>query len=191
MRWKETKLAIKEFLLSAPEVSNPEKLRLTLRNLILVRVVVLSILLGSSSWGLLTTGAFSTQTYVVYWTFAITYALSLLNAWWLRYTRHPLLLGYAQLSGDAVLSTLAIYITGSSASITLYLLVIVAAACVFSRHGALILAAISGVCYAVLSSGLLPEEYGSSFSATPADFIWDLHLSGLSRYSQRIPGQPA
>ena len=164
-------MAAKAFLLSAPEVNDPKKLRETLRNLILVRVVILSILLGASSWGVLTTGSFGLQTYIIFWTFALTYAISLLNAWWLRYTKHPLLLGYAQLSCDAALSTIAIYITGSSASITLYLLVIVAAALVFSRHGALILAAIAGVCYAILASGILPDEYGNSTLASTADFI--------------------
>jgi hypothetical protein len=162
---------IKEFLFSPPELRHPEKLRRTLSQLILVRLIILTSLLVTSSWDVLFHGGTSPGTQLVFWSIGLTYAISGINAAWLWMTAHPRFFGYVQLTIDVLLATLAIYVTNSAVSISLYLLVIVAAALVFSRHGAVIIAAFSGLCYAFLASGLLLSPNGSRITASTSDIL--------------------
>ncbi|MCB0322053.1 MAG: sigma 54-interacting transcriptional regulator [Bdellovibrionales bacterium] len=161
---------VRDFLLSTPDHQDPEQLRETLSKLVLVRVIILSGLLSTHAWVWLVAGGKQSST----WLFSViglTYAVSAANALWLRKTSHIQRVGYLQLVVDVILSTLAIYVTSSLVSISLYLLIIVAAALMFSRHGAVIIAALSGLCYAALASGLLPPIGGKSFSAAPQDIL--------------------
>jgi two-component system, NtrC family, response regulator PilR len=162
---------VKELFLTTPEVKDPEKLRQTLGKLILVRVAILSILLGLSSWDLLVHSGASIATQPVFRSLGLIYGVSLVNALCLRYIKQPRFCGYGQLVIDVLLATLAIYVTNSTVSISLYLLAIVAAVLVFGRHGALITAAFSGLCYAVLASGLLPPIHGRLWSASTQDIL--------------------
>lgn len=156
---------------SNPESTDFEKLRRTLSQLILVRLVILTTLLVTTAWDILQHGAAQPDTHLVFWSIAITYAISGINATWLWFTKRLKQFGYGQFTVDVLLATLAIYVTNSAMSISLYLLIIVAAALVFSRHGTVVIAAFSGLCYAVLTSGLLPSPHGHTITASPADIL--------------------
>ncbi|MFN8392406.1 MAG: sigma 54-interacting transcriptional regulator [Bdellovibrionota bacterium] len=149
-----------------------DKLRRMLGKLILIRVAVLSIILGVTGWELLTAGAGPEPRSVTFWSFALIYGVSAANALLLRRVQRLALFAYVQLSVDVILATLAIYVTNSAVSIFLYLLVIVAAALVSSRKGAVVIAALSGICYALLMSGVLPPLSGHRSDANPLDILF-------------------
>jgi two-component system response regulator PilR (NtrC family) len=149
-----------------------ETLRSTLSRLILVRVGILSIILGIAAWELF--GSHLEQeprSITTFWSIGVIYAVSIVNALLLRSAKRLQLFAYGQLGVDVILATLAIYVTNSTVSIFLYLLVIIAAAVVSSRNGAVIIAALSGLCYALLMSGILPAINGMKPNATPLDIL--------------------
>lgn len=162
---------LREFFFSAPETKSPKELRVMLSRLILVRVVLLSMLLVNSSWSVLSNGPLEKGGMGVFWAFGTIYTVSLLNALLLRSTSWIRTVGYLQLLLDVLLATAAIFITNSAISIFLYLLVIVGAALIFSRHGAVIIAAFSGLCYGALASGLLQDSFSSTFTAGTDDIL--------------------
>ena len=159
------------FFSQTPIPSDPEQLRQTLGRLILFRVIVLSVLLGLSLYQVQQRVTTAEDMYLVFWPIALTYAISLLNAIWLRYTKNPKLFGYGQLFLDVILATLAIYATGSMMSVSLYLLVVLCASLVFGRNSAVAIAAIAGLCYSVLASGLISMPSGSLLGATSIDIM--------------------
>ncbi len=161
---------LKDFLLSTPEFKNPERLRETLSQLVLIRVLILSVLLSMSAWQLLASGSRESSS-VLFAVIGLTYGVSVLNALWIRRVAKLYLFGYVQLAIDVLLATLAIYVTSSLVSISLYLLIIVAAALLFSRHGAVVIAAFSGLCYSLLATGLLPDIGVRSFTARGTDIL--------------------
>ena len=150
----------------------PQKFRAILGKLILIRVGILSVILGIAGWEILSGdfagGAQSSTTFLA---IGMIFGVSLLNTLLLRSIKHLEIFAYAQLSVDVILSTLAIYITHSTLSIFLYLLVIIAAAVVAGRKGSVIIAALSGLCYAMLMSGLLPPISGQRMTATGLDIL--------------------
>ena len=147
---------VRDFFSAPPEIADPDQLRRTLGRLILMRVTIISLILGAKSYELLTAGQSGSQgTRLLFLAIAATFAISLINALHLKFTTNPARAGYLQLFLDVVLATLAIEVSNSTVSIVLYLLIIVAAAMVFSRFGAVIIAALCGVGWAALSSGLL------------------------------------
>lgn len=161
---------LKDFLLSTPEFKNPDRLRETLSQLVLIRVLILSVLLSMSAWQLLASGSKESSS-MLFAVIGLTYGVSVLNALWIRRVKKLYVFGYIQLAIDVLLATLAIYVTSSLVSISLYLLIIVAAALLFSRHGAVIVAAFSGLCYSLLATGLLPEIGNQGFTARGADIF--------------------
>jgi two-component system, NtrC family, response regulator PilR len=156
---------------SIPSVGEMARLRKTLVQLVLIRVMIMTVLLGTSSWDLLVHGAVNEQGKLVFWSIALTFALSIGNLLLIRNSDRLRLIGYIQFSLDVVLSSLVIYSTGSPVGISLYLLVIVAAAVVFNRAGAVIVAALAGLSYAVLASGLLPMPTSHDWRAMPHDIL--------------------
>jgi len=143
-----------------------------LGRLILLRVLILSTILGLASWDTLTeTSPTPLQSTNVFIAIGSIYALSALNATLLRRAKDLNLLAYFQLGLDVVFATLAIYITNSAVSIFLYLLTIVAAAVVSNRKGAVVIAAFSGISYALLMSGILPPFAGHRPSASSMDIL--------------------
>ncbi len=157
------------FFRSRPEIAHPDKLRRLLVELVVVRVMVVSLLLGASAWDLIKSVSPAGDKQMIFWPIAATYAISVVNVILLRKTKYLYAWGYGQLVCDVLLSSLVIYVTGSNASIFLYVLVILEAAVVFSRHGALIIAGCSGLAYALLN--LLPAAGGQHLSAKPSEIL--------------------
>lgn len=153
MRTALSTASLRDFLSAAPGSTEPEQLRRTLGQLVMMRVLVLSVFLGAKTYELLTGPSGDMR--LLFGAIGFTYAASLANVLYLKYTTKPVRAGYLQLALDVLLATLAIEVTNSTVSIFLYLLVIVAAAMVFSRFGAVIVAALCGIAWGALSSGLL------------------------------------
>jgi two-component system, NtrC family, response regulator PilR len=156
-------------LLSKPEITNSRKLRHTLFYLIFFRVLIVISLLLSSLWSVLASNADQSKITLIYWTLAVTVVISLGNALWLRKGRQLYILGYSQLVFDVVLSTIVVIVTGGTVSpfIFLYLLVILEATIIFKQHGAVIVAAFSGIAYAILVSDVLPTLGNEKVVASP------------------------
>lgn len=158
----------RQYLLSSPQYMEGIKFKNALWMLIFFRVIILLVVLGISGWIQLGEKHTAQDFVYVYWPIAITLAISVLNALWLRYAKHPHQLGYFQLATDVLLVSLAIYITGSNLVMVLYLLVIVAAAIVFGGHGSVGIAVLSAMCYSLLAAGIIPpmhESYTTSLSS--------------------------
>lgn len=166
-------------LRSTPEIANPEKFRKTLSVLIFVRVLILTLLLGTKAWQLLASADLNSPSHQVFVPILLTYTISLLNALCLRSSKHLKLLGYAQLFMDVCLSTVVIYVTGSLVSISLYLLIILGAAIVFGFHGAVIIAVCSSLLYALFVSGLLAPLGAKDMAASTQDIL-GVYLSLLT-----------
>ena len=77
-----------------------------------------------------------------------------------------------------ILVSIMIYVTGGAVSpfLFLYLLPIPVAAIVLSSHGAVVIAAFSGMCYAVIASGLIQRLDGLEVSASTAE-IFSMYVS--------------
>lgn len=154
---------------TGPKAGVPrEFLRMMLGKLILVRLAILSVILGIASWGALQSGLNSA---LVFRSLGLLYALSALNALLVRRLQNLRALGYAQLVIDVILASLAIYLSGSSTTNFLYLLVIAGAAALFRKHGAVIIASFSAIAYAVLQSGVFPRMDGTTTVANPNDIL--------------------
>ena len=157
---------------------DPEQLRTMFVRLVLLRVSVLSLLLGSVTWEAFRTDGRPQPGSLIFWAIALTYAVSLVNVWIVRRTANPRIAGCCQLAIDVVLATLAIYATNSAVSIFLYLLIIVAAAVTFSMHGAVSIAACCGVSYALLSAGVFPVIGGRGQGVvTSASEIFTVYMA--------------
>lgn len=151
-------------------IEESDKLRRTLGQLILIRVLIVAVLLGTTTWDLFNFGTvFSSRS--VFLTIGVIFALSLANALLLRRATNLKLFGYCQFGLDVIISSIVIYATGSPVGISLYLLLIVAAAVVFSRNGAVVVAAGAGLCYAVFASGLISSPAFNNWRAHPQDIL--------------------
>ena len=124
--------------------------------LIVVRAAIGTILLGSATFAQITApGSFAVDPF--FFLIGLTYALTIIWALLLPFVeRHRWLLDL-QLSGDALIVSAFIYITGGVASYfsSLYVLPIVAASTVQFRRGGLMIAALSAILYA----GLVVAQY--------------------------------
>ena len=161
---------LRDFFAPSKSSSMPEKMRAILSRLILIRVLVLSVILGIAGREALNPGSESEFGNAFYFIGCI-YGLSLANAILVRRTAKLTTLAYLQLGLDVLFATFAISITNSLVSIFLYLLVIVGAAVALSRNGAVVIAAFSGICYALLMSGIIPAMDGHYPSASTGDIL--------------------
>lgn len=160
----------KAFLWSTPKISHPEILRGQLVALLGLRVLILSLYLGLSAAQIhFSEHSRAAQTFT--WLFATMFIVSLANLFWLRFATKLVFLGYVQLWTDVLLATLAIYATDSMAAMSLYILVIAGSAVVFGGHGAVVIAACSGIFYAALISGLILPLSGFETGATQVDIL--------------------
>ena len=155
MSKEEFKARLKRFFLSPVSTGNDKELKTRLTRLVLLRVVILSILLGASIWSTFTEGFKAEFSNTSFMLIACTYVISLFNLILLQYKKclRPLL--YIQLATDVVLATFAIKVTGSIACVGLYLVLTIGSALLFNRFGAIYTATLSGLSYAVLAGGLL------------------------------------
>ncbi len=75
-------------------------------------------------------------------------------------------LGFVQLSLDIILLTYVLSITENASGFSFYLVLIISASLVTNSVSALLIAALSGVCYALLVAGVLQEGVGGGSPAT-------------------------
>src|SRR6266536_4118077 len=135
------------------------ELRRKLAWLIAVRAIVSTILLGSATLIELTTpGSFPIEPF--FFLIALTYALTIFYATTLRRADRHRWLVDLQLTGDALIVSAFIYLTGGVASYfaLLYVLPIVAGSTVQYRRGGLLVATLSTVLYV----GLVIAQYALS-----------------------------
>ncbi len=148
--------AVRDFFFNEPEVRpTGEKTRLFLQRILYARVCVLTAILGAAGWDLYENSA-GLSARAVLISLGVAYGLSLINYVLLNRLEPSRKMAYAQFALDAVLATVAIYLAASPVLISLYLLLIVAAAIVLSRNGAVIVAAMSGLAYGTLSADIVP-----------------------------------
>lgn len=162
---------VREYLLTASAQVDTEQLRASLQKMIGLRVLILTAIFSSvvlANLGDLSALAESRQVFLI---IAITYAVSLANAFILRRTHRILLVGYVQLGIDVLLATVALYTTVSLAMVSLYLFVIVAAAFLLGRHAAVGIAALCGLCYAGLASGAIVPLDGHFLDSSRQDIF--------------------
>ena len=164
-------ISTKEFFLSPPEVEDDAKLRRSLGFFLLTRIILLSVMLGVHTWTLIRENNYTQSSYQMFWTIGITYALTIINALAIKYSTYLRISGYSQLSIDVLLATLVIYSTSSMTGISLYLIAIVASAMVFNRYAAVVIAAFSGLCYALLTSGLFSNPSDISQLSTTQNIL--------------------
>lgn len=148
--------ALRAFVKDSSVPVEAKTLRLHLEQLIFLRIVLISAFLGVRVWKAVAADADLAQLYHIAWPICVTYALSALNALWLRHADRLRNCAYVQLGADVLLATGVIYLTGTTISLMLYLFVVVGAAIALGRNGALMIASFAGLCFSVLASGLLP-----------------------------------
>ena len=131
-------------------------LRRRLRRLILVRVVLSTILLGTATLAQITApGSFPVDPF--FFLIGLTFALAIAYARTLRFADRYRWLVDAQLAGDALIVSAFIYFTGGITSYfsSLYVLPIIAASTVQFRRGGMLVATLSAVLY----SGIVIAMY--------------------------------
>lgn len=171
LNWQQV---LKDLLWQTPEVGNSTVLRDRLKKIVYIRVLVLSVLLGMTAinvWQMESTGSDAALMYSLLWPIGLTYAVSVVNLILLKYEQNLIRFSYLQLSVDVFLSTFSLYLIGTSGSIFLYLLVIVAAAAILGSHGALRIAALCGICFGLLASGFFPPLNGEPIATQTQDFL--------------------
>jgi PAS domain S-box-containing protein len=146
---------LRDFFLAPPKSLDLNALRKTLRRLILIRVLILTAIFGITLWNLGIEESNSKYISLVSWLMIATAVASIVNFLLVQFTNKLRLIGYLQLILDVALTTLAIYVTSSPMTISLYLLVIIGSGVVFGSHGATIIAALSSAAYATLTQGLI------------------------------------
>lgn len=177
----QTRQDILNFLSSHDDVKAGESLRNHLGKLILLRIVIISGILGVIAWNTLHDQQSVQQLQLFFWAIGSTFGLSLINTIWLRWTKHLQIFGYGQLLLDVFLATVAVYLSGGSMSpfVFIYFLVIMNGAIVLGHFAAIVIAGASGLCYALLSSGLIVAAAGQVISASP-QHILSVYLSLLT-----------
>jgi two-component system sensor histidine kinase PilS (NtrC family) len=124
------------------------ELRQKLRNLIAIRAVISTVLLGSATFAQITApGSFPVDPF--FFLIGLIYALTAVYAVTLRQTERYRWLVDLQLAGDVLIVSAFIYFTGGITSYfsSLYVLAIVAAATVQFRRGGLLVAGLSALLY--------------------------------------------
>lgn len=162
---------VKSMLLSTPKFLQEEQLRSTLVRLVFLRVLVITLLLLVSAWSVVARANYSWATSHLFWQLEIVLVVSLANVLIVRRTTKLVAVGYVQLLVDVLLSSLVIIASGSAAAIFLYLLVIIGAAALFGGHGAVIIGALSGICYALIASGLILPDRGEAMHLSTLDIL--------------------
>ncbi len=135
--------------------------------LIAIRAMIGTLLLGGATLAQITApGSFAVHPF--FWLIALTYALTIVWAWSLRYVERHRWLVDAQLACDAVVVSAFIFLTGGVTSFfsSLYALPIIAGSVIQFRRGGMMVATLSGVLYV----GIVLTQY------LPASMSPDLWL---------------
>jgi two-component system sensor histidine kinase PilS (NtrC family) len=167
-------------------------LRRRLRRLILVRVVISTILLGTATFAQLTApGSFPVDPF--FFLIGLTFALAIAYARTLRFADRYRWLVDVQLAGDALIVSAFIYFTGGITSYfsSLYVLPIIAGSTVQFRRGGMLVATLSAVLYSgivlwqyFVAAGLLHDSWLAAAALglparTTAGYITALNIFGF------------
>jgi two-component system sensor histidine kinase PilS (NtrC family) len=165
-------------------------LRGKLRNLIAIRAVISTVLLGSATFAQITSpGSLPADPF--FFLIGLTYGLTALYAVTLRQAERHRSLVDLQLVGDVLIISAFIYFTGGITSYfsSLYLLAIVAAATVQFRRGGLLVAGLSALLYGAVvlvqyftAAGLLHDPWLVSQVLPPrsvAEYTYSLNTFGF------------
>ena len=169
---KQIQNRLRNFFLADDTTVSDSELRKRLIRLVFLRVIILSILMGANTWNAFSSGLSTDYIQTSFGLIAFTYVISLFNLICIHTLRKLRALTYIQFSVDVMLASMAIYVTGSAACIALYLILTLGAAILFNQFGAVYAAALSGICYGILTSGLLkPVTKDTIVHATPMDVL--------------------
>jgi two-component system response regulator PilR (NtrC family) len=138
--------------------------------MLIARVLVLTAILGAAGWNLYENSA-QLSVRVILVSLGVAYGISLVNLFLLNKTKATRSMAYAQFGLDAIFATVAIYLTASPVLISLYLLLIVAAAIVLSSNGAVIVAAMAGLAYGLLTADIVPPLTQELFQPNPQEIL--------------------
>lgn len=151
----------------------------TLEKLVVFRLAIISIILGFGSWSVFLQNDYTDGKKKLFLLIAITYAVSIANILVLKLDRVKKPVSYLQFAFDAVLVSLVVSTTGSASAFSLYLLVIACSALVFDNKGSIIVAAICGISYSLLCSGIFDFFAANLPKLTQIDII-SVYLSLIS-----------
>ncbi len=132
-----------------------ERLRERLKATLLLRVLLVSLFLGGLAAAYFRSdfAGYTVPVVLLLWAIALTYAMTLISAVVLLRVQRLTAFAYGQLVFDILLTTGVIYVTGGLLSPFgfLYSLVVIAAAFLLSMPGAIAVASLSSLAYALLS----------------------------------------
>lgn len=177
---------VSPYLLSHSEEANFSQMRSSLGQCLFLRVIVLLVVLSASVLEVQS----NLQLNATIWLIATSISITLLQVLLLKTIRHIYFVAYTQFLTDVGLATATIAITGSLITFSLYLLVIVAAATTLRQHGAVIIAAASGITYALLAGDIIPTVLpNETLSALPSMAIVYVMLVFIALLSAKFTRQ--
>jgi len=193
-------------MVERPNIEQNESLKKSLQWLMLLRVIVATFLLGATAYIQIRQRylyLFPSLNYI-YIFIALTYSLSLAYGFLLSKVKNLETMAYQQISGDVVLVTILIYITGGAESIFsfVYLFSIISASMILYRTGGLMVASMSTILFGVLLNleyygVLIPlGKKGVEYTAPDAHYflyLWGMNMAAFylvailsSNISQRL-----
>lgn len=148
---------LRDFFTKPVDFGDSDSLRSALEKGILLRVIIISLFLLTSVSSVLFEPSHVAENRLFFIAIALTYALSLGNAYLLRRTKNTSLqqFAYGQLLVDVFLATVTSFVSESFTVLSLFLLIVVSAAFLVGRHGAVIIAAAAGLAYSLVTSEML------------------------------------
>ena len=144
-----------------------------IRWLMILRVIILTILLGSISIVQIKRVSISFNPFYVL--IALTYMLTILYAVLFHYMNNLNVLAYIQLVADVLIEACLIYLTGGIESTFsfMFIITIITASIVLSRRGSLVIASMSSILYGLL----LDLQYFGIISFPSSQALITTHLN--------------
>lgn len=171
-----------------PNIEEDKSLKKSLQWLMLLRVVIATFLLGATAYIQIRERylyLFPSLNYI-YIFIGFTYFLTIVYGSLLSKIKNLKTMAYQQISGDVVLATILIYITGGAESIFsfVYLLSIISASMILYRRGGLIVASMSTILFGILLNleyyGVLTPLGRKGVEYTAHDAPYFLYILGMN-----------
>lgn len=169
----------------------PLRLRFVLERLVMLRVLVLSLILGLTAYDTLgenrSAGAHTREMFLL---IAFIYSLSLLNGIWLRRFAVTRRVAYLSIISDVFLATVCMYVSNASVGILLYCVLIAASAVILGSKGSVIIGSLCGLGYGIFFSGIFPTLSGDNYNAQSAEVLAVyLAMVGVALFSAYLARQ--
>lgn len=175
---------------TSPSLSSGDRLQRQIKWLLLLRVSLLSLFLGISSFLQFARPELNLPppSAIVFF-FIFIYLFSIISAILSNRVTRFVLFAYGQITADCALSTVIIYYTGGSHSIFtfLYFFPIISAGLMLFRRGSLVFAAVNIMSYGLLLSSeyivlaaQLPEPIRANAATAPSILLQNFLIYGLS-----------